>query len=196
DTLIVYVTDNGWIQRPDRNGYAPRSKQTPYEGGIRTPIMYSWPNGGLKTVDRKELVSSIDIVPTILGAAGARIPNDLPGLNLLDNLKTGKAIERKGIFGESFAHDIADIEKPEASLLFRWRIEGKWKLLLTYDGEVNRYKSTHPRAEKRPQLFDLSKDPHEKKNLADEHPEIVAVLAAKIAKWYSLKERKALTKFK
>jgi len=139
DTLIVYVTDNGWIQRPDRNGYAPRSKQTPYEGGIRTPIMYSWPNAGLKPADRKELVSSIDIVPTILGAAGARIPDDLPGLNLLDNLKSGKAIERKGIFGESFAHDIADIEKPEASLLFRWRIEGKWKLLLTYDGPGHIY---------------------------------------------------------
>ena len=131
DTLVIYVTDNGWIQNPERNGYAPRSKQTPYEGGIRTPIMYSWPNGELKPVDRKELVSSIDIVPTILGAAGARISDDLPGLNLLDNLKSGKAIERKGIFGESFAHDIADIEKPEASLLFRWRIEGKWKLLLT-----------------------------------------------------------------
>jgi len=196
DTLIVYVTDNGWIQRPDRNGYAPRSKQTPYEGGIRTPIMYSWPNGGLKPVDRKELVSSIDIVPTILAAAGARAPKDLPGLNLIEHLKTGKAIERKGIFGESFAHDIADIEKPEASLLFRWRIEGKWKLLLTYDGEVNRYKSTHPRTEKRPQLFDLSKDPHEKTNLAGKHPEVVAKLAAKIKGWYPLKERKALTVYK
>ena len=195
DTLIVYVTDNGWIQNPTRNGYAPRSKQTPYEGGVRTPIMFSWPNGGLKPVDRPELVSSIDIVPTILSAAGSRIPDDLPGLDLLDNLKKNSPIKRSGIFGESFAHDIADVEKPEASLLFRWRIEGKWKLLLTYDGEVNRYKSTHPRTEKRPQLFDLSKDSHEKNNLAAKHPEVVADLAAKIAGWWPVKERKALTKF-
>jgi arylsulfatase A-like enzyme len=36
-TLIVYVGDNGWIQRPDAAGYAPRSKQSANEGGIRQP---------------------------------------------------------------------------------------------------------------------------------------------------------------
>ncbi|MEL0120137.1 MAG: sulfatase-like hydrolase/transferase, partial [Opitutae bacterium] len=40
NTLIAYVTDNGWIQNPNKGGYAPRSKQTPYEGGIRTPIFF------------------------------------------------------------------------------------------------------------------------------------------------------------
>ena len=194
NTLVVYVTDNGWIQSPTHNRYAPRSKQTPYEGGVRTPIMYSWP-GKIPPGEREELASSIDIVPTMLAAAGASIPDGLPGLNLLPNLKEKKLIEREAIFGESFAHDIADIEKPEASLLFRWCIEGKWKLLLTYDGEVNRYKSTHPRTEKRPQLFDLLADPAEEKNLAGDHPEVVARLAKKIADWYPLKERKALTKF-
>jgi uncharacterized sulfatase len=195
DTLIVYVTDNGWIQNPKRNGYAPRSKQTPYEGGVRTPIMFSWPNGGLDPAKRPELVSSIDLFPTVLAAAGARIPNDVPGVNLLENLQKKRPIKRSGIFGESLAHDIADIKKPEASLLFRWRIEGKWKLLLTYDGEVNRYQSTHPRTEKHPQLFDLSKDPHEKTNLAKKHPEVVADLAAKIAEWWPVKERKVITKY-
>jgi len=194
NTLIVYVTDNGWIQNPQGNGYAPRSKQTPYEGGVRTPIMFSWP-GTLKPADRKELVSSIDLVPTMLAAAGARIPEDLPGLNLLDHLKTGAVIERDTVFGEGFAHDIADVEKPEASLLYRWCIEGRWKLLLTYDGQVNRYASSHPRTEKRPQLFDLLEDPTEEKNLAGQHPDIVARLAKKIADWYPVTERKVLTKF-
>ena len=104
-------------------------------------------------------------------------------------------IKRNVIFGESFAHDIADINKPEASLLFRWAIKDKWKLLLTYDGEVNRYKTTHPRNEKRPQLFDLSKDPHEKINQAKEHPSKVAELVKDINSWYPLKERKTLTVF-
>lgn len=195
DTLIVYVTDNGWINRTDRTAYAPRSKQSPNEGGTRTPIMFSWPNGGLEPAKRSEVVSSIDLFPTALAAAGATIPDDVPGLNLLGNLQEKQPIDRTGIFGEGFAHDIADIENPEASLLYRWRIEGKWKLLLTYDGEVNRYKSSHPRTEKRPQLFDLSSDPHEMKNLAGQHPEIVADLAAKIAAWWPVKERKVLTKF-
>ena len=195
DTIIVYVTDNGWIQNPERGGYAPRSKQTPYEGGIRTPIMFSWPNGELKNGKRKDVVSSIDLFPTVLAATGARAPKGLPGLNLLENLKTEKPIKRKEIFGESFAHDIADVKNPEDSLLFRWSIEGKWKLLLTYDGEVNRYKSTHPRVEKRPQLFNLLKDPKEEKNLAKDNPEVVARLASKIAKWWPVKERKVLTKW-
>jgi uncharacterized sulfatase len=194
NTLVVYVTDNGWIQNPSKNGYAPRSKQTPYEGGIRTPIMYRWP-GKFKPAMRTELTSSIDIVPTMLAAAGAKIPNDLPGLNLMENLTTGKPIERDTIFGESFAHDIADIENPQASLLFRWAIEGKWKLLLTYDGETNRYTSTHPREEKRPQLFDLQADPTEQTNVAAAHPEVVARLAKKIADWYPVTERQTIEVF-
>lgn len=195
NTLIVYVTDNGWIQSPTSRGYAPRSKQTPYEGGIRTPIMFSWP-GHLKPGQRNDLVSSIDLVPTMLAAAGAKIPDGLPGMNLLDELTEQKPIDRDRIFGEGFAHDIADIEKPEASLLYRWTIEGRWKLLLTYDGEVNRYKSSHPRTEKRPQLFDLIADPHEERNLAGEYPEVVARLAKQIGNWYPVTERKTIVKFK
>ncbi len=191
NTLVVYVTDNGWIQNPHANGYAPRSKQTPYEGGIRTPILYRWP-GKIPAGERTELTSSIDIVPTILAAAGVDVPDGLPGLNLLPNLESGASIDRERIFGESFAHDIADIENPEASLLFRWCIEGKWKLLLTYDGEVNRYASTHPRDEKGPQLFDLTSDPREQTNLAAEHPDVVARLAKAIDQWYPVKERSTL----
>lgn len=195
NTLIVYVCDNGWIQNPEKNGYAPRSKQTPYEGGIRTPIMFSWP-GKIKPSDREELCTSLDIFPTIVEAAGASSSEKLPGLNLMRNLTTGKPIERKAIFGESFAHDIADLDKPEASLLFRWCIKGKWKLLLTYDGEVNRYKSTHPRTEKHPQLFDLTNDPSEQHNVAGDNVLVVAELVTEIENWYPLKERIGLTKVK
>ncbi|WP_182868656.1 sulfatase family protein [Rhodopirellula sp. JC639] len=192
NTLIVYLTDNGWIQNPEKNGYAPRSKQTPYEGGVRTPIFY-WMPGKIKAGTRPELVSSIDIYPTMLAAAGAPVPDDRPGLNLMPHLTSGDAIPRETIFGEGFAHDIADIEDPEASLLYRWCIQGKWKLLLTYDGEVNRYQSTHPRTEKGPQLFDLIADPTEEKNLARQHPDVVARLAEKIHQWYPVKRAKTIT---
>ena len=196
NTLIVYVGDNGWIQHPERNGYDARSKQTPYEGGIRQPTIYSWP-AVLKPEFRDELVSSIDIFPTTLAAAGARQPDiPVPGLNLLDYMESGSKIPRDAIFGESFAHDISDIEDPEATLLFRWCIQGKWKLLLTYDGEVNRYKSTHPREEKRPQLFDLIADPHEKNNLAGKNPRVVRRMVKMIDEWYPVTDRTVLTRFK
>ena len=64
---------NGWIQQAKGRSYAPRSKRSPYEGGIRTPILFRWP-AKMKAVDRPELCSSIDIAPTILAAVGAEIP--------------------------------------------------------------------------------------------------------------------------
>jgi uncharacterized sulfatase len=194
NTLIVYMCDNGWIQDPNGNRYAPRSKQTPYEGGVRTPIFFNWP-GRLEAADRPELVSSIDLYPTIAAAAGTAPPAELSGLNLLPHLENGSLIPRQAIFGEGYAHDIADIEDPEASLLYRWVIEGRWKLLLTYDGEVNRYQSTHPRAEKRPQLFDLLEDPHEKRNVAGDHPDVVARLVQRLEAWYPVEKRRALRRW-
>lgn len=195
NTLVVYVGDNGWIQQPDAPGYAPRSKQSANEGGVRQPTIFCWP-GVIQTGNRGEqLCSSVDIVPTALAAAGAMIPKNLPGYNLLPILKSGQPTPRQIGFGETFAHDVANIDQPEDSLLYRWVIEGKWKLLLTYDGKLGRYASSHPRTEKRPQLFDLFADPHEDHNLAAKHPEVVARLAAKVQEWWPVTERQVITKW-
>ncbi|MCP4785682.1 MAG: sulfatase [Fuerstiella sp.] len=188
NTLVIYVTDNGWIQNPDRRGYAARSKRSPYEGGTRTPIMFRWPDR-VKPADRPELCSSIDIVPTILAAAGVDIPKRLSGLNLLPNLRQGTPIQRDAIFGESFAHDIADIRNPQASLLYRWVIRGHSKLLLTYDGRPG--KMRYPPAGGQPQLFDLKADPYEKENLAATQPDLVHELSGLISDWWPVTERKS-----
>ncbi len=189
NTLIVYVGDNGWIQDPDSPGFAPRSKQSANEGGARQPILLSWP-GVIRPGRREELISTVDLMPTMLGAAGARVPDNLPGLDLLSVARDGRPLGRDAVFGEGFAHDIADLEKPEASLLYRWVIEGRWKLLLTYDGQLGSRARFHPREERRPQLYDLISDPHETRNLAAEHPELVARLAERIAAWWPVTERK------
>ncbi len=195
NTMIVYICDNGWIQSPNKRGYAPRSKQSANEGGTRQPTMFCWP-GVIKPGDRGEqLCSSVDIVPTMLAAGGAEIPKTLPGLNLMDILKSGEATPRKQVFGEGFAHDVRQIDKPEDSLVYRWTVRGKWKLLRTYDGEVGRYKSSHPRTEKRPQLYDLIADPHESRNLAAENPKVVARLAKNIADWWTVRERNVITEW-
>lgn len=194
NTLFVYVADNGWIQDPNSNNYALRSKQSPNEGGVRQPIMLSWP-GVITPAKREELVSSIDLAPTMLSATGATLPDGLPGLDLMPVVRDGKQLGRDTIYGEVFAHDVADIDKPEASLIYRWTITGRWKLLLTYDGVLGRYASTHPRTEKRPQLYDLEADPHEERNLAAQNPEIVARLADKIDLWWPVTERKTITRW-
>jgi uncharacterized sulfatase len=193
NTVVVYVADNGWIQDPNGQGYAPKSKQSANDGGTRQPILFSLP-GKIRPGDRKEqLCSSIDIVPTALAAAGARIPENLPGYNLLPVLESGEPTPRKEVFGETFAHDIAELDNPQATLLYRWVIDGKWKLLLTYDGKLDRYASSHPRAEKRPQLYDLLADPHENTNLAAANPEVVARLAARLQEWWPVTQRQVLT---
>lgn len=194
NTLVVYVGDNGWIQQENAPGYAPRSKQTANEGGIRQPTLFSWPGTIQPGLRGEQLCSSVDIVPTALAAAGIAAPKTLPGYNLLPVLKSGQPTPRDIAFGETFAHDVANIDRPADSLVYRWAIQGKWKLLLTYDGAVSaRYASSNPRDEKRPQLFDLLADPHENKNLAADHPAVVAQLSAKLVAWWQPEGRTTLS---
>ena len=187
DTLVIYVTDNGWIQT-EQGGYGPRSKRSPYEGGTRTPIMFRWP-GTIPAADRPELCSSIDIVPTILAATGAKGPHNFPGLDLLPQLKSGETIPRDTLFGESFAHDIADIHKPSDSLLHRWVIRGHDKLLLTYDGAPGKMK--YRATDGAPQLYDLKTDPGENANLANKKPGLVKALSGLLDDWYVPEGRQA-----
>ncbi len=115
NTIVVYVTDNGWIQSPDSGSYAARSKQSPYDGGLRTPIMVRWP-GKLKPARIEALASSIDIAPTLLHATGVDLPDGLPGVNLLNDVAVAA---REAVFGACFTHDAIDLEAPAKGL--RWR---------------------------------------------------------------------------
>lgn len=193
NTLVVYIGDNGWIQEENAPGFAPRSKQSANEGGTRQPTLFSWP-GKIQSGDRgQQLCSSIDIVPTILAAAGMEPPQQMPGYDLLPALLSGQATPRQQVFGETFAHDIANLDNPEASLLYRWVIEGPWKLLLTYDGQVGRYSRHHAREDLAPQLYHLLDDPHENHNLAAEQPQLVEKLAAAINQWWPVTQRQVQT---
>lgn len=194
NTLIVYIGDNGWIQNRTAAGFAPRSKLSPNEAGIRQPILLSWP-GVIPPGRRDELVSSIDLAPTILSAAGATIPDGLPGINLLPVVRDGKPLGRDTIFGEGYTHDVPDLDNPAESLQFRWAIEGPWKLLLTYDNAIDKRVVGDSGVEMRPQLFELSNDLHETKNVAAQNPEVVARLAKKIAAWWPLASRDAITQW-
>ena len=197
NTLIYYVCDNGWIQRADDRKFAKGSKQTPMEGGVRTPIMFSWP-GKLKPAERTELVSSIDLFPTILRAANIDLPGERPGLDLWDELIEEEPIDRNIIFGEAYGHDMIDKDNPEASLAYLWCIEGDWKLILSYDGIIEggngRYSYTHDYVRSEPvRLYKIVEDPFEKNNLADQFPEKVKELQQKMEAQYPLQERKVLS---
>jgi uncharacterized sulfatase len=192
NTLIVYVSDNGWVTNPTMtNRFLPRSKQSPGESGVRTPIMFSLPSQ-LTSQMRPELVSSIDIVPTILAAAGLDVPDYLPGENLFDSMKQAMPIKRDTIFGEGFAHDMDDLNDPESTLLYRWVIEDEWKLILSYDGKNISYQKYHKDVLSGPRLYNLLVDEHESNNLAQQHPEMVKRLSEKLVQWYPVNTRMVL----
>lgn len=171
DTLVVFVTDNGWIQSTDSRRYAPKSKRSQYDGGIRTPIMLRWP-GKIAPGEDSTLASSIDLVPTILKACGIDPPAMMPGIDLI-SVAAGLPTQRTAIHGEIFAHDIADIDSPRASLLYRWVIQGRWKLIVPADESVG------------VELYNLDADPHETKNLAADHADKVRELTANINDWWA-----------
>jgi uncharacterized sulfatase len=151
NTLVVYVTDNGWIQDPAKPQFAPRSKRSPYEGGIRTPIMLRWPKHLQPKRDEQTLVSTIDLAPTILAACGLAPTKEMRGISLLDS--GAEAANRNAVHGEIYEHDVVDIDRPEPGCLFRWCIAGDWKLIESTDYKVR-------------ELYKVSVDPREEKNLA------------------------------
>ncbi len=172
NTMILYVCDNGWIQRPDRNGYADRSKRSPYEGGIRTPIMVKWPGHAKPRIDNDTLVSAVDLVPTALNASGLQPTADMQGVNLLDEDALSK---RKAIFGAAYTHDAVDIDTPESSLQYTYALEGSWKLILP-SGRNNITGSA--------ELYNVKNDPDEKKNLANDHPDKVRHIKSLLKDWW------------
>ncbi len=169
NTLVVYLTDNGWIQNAESPQFAPRSKRSPYEGGIRTPIMLRWPGRLKPRRDDLALVSSLNIAPTILAACGLSPTKDMSGQSLLD-VAAGSTGGRDTLQGEIFEHDIPDIDRAEPGLVYRWCIQGDWKLIQSADG-------------KRRELYNLKADPREEKDLATVEPERVQQLAALLKPW-------------
>ncbi len=172
NTLVVYLADNGWIQNPDKPDFAARSKLSPYDGGVRTPIMLRWP-GHIAPQFIETPVSSIDIAPTILAAVGLSPTAEMSGVNLLDD---SAVAARKAIFGEIFDHNEADLNRPSASLKYRWCIAAPWKLIIPAVG-----KST----EAKPELYQIVDDPLEQTDESSNHPEVVKRLQSLTDAWWS-----------
>jgi uncharacterized sulfatase len=172
NTIILYVADNGWIQSTDNPRYAPKSKQSQYDGGLRTPIMVHW-KGKVKPEMSKQLAQSIDFVPTLRQALGLPADPTLPGIDLLNP----QAVQsRDMLFGTCYTHDAKDLNDPSKNVRWRWCIEGNLKLIVP--------NPTHePNAVV--ELYDLANDPTELKNLADSQQAKVSSLQAKLDTWWT-----------
>ncbi|VTS08288.1 sulfatase family protein [Tuwongella immobilis] len=171
NTIVIYLHDNGWIQDETSPAYAPRSKRSQYEGGIRTPIIIRWP-GKVAPGQAPELASSVDLVPTVLTAVGLKPSSNMAGINLLDAQARAK---RDAVFGEIFEHNAIDITKPAANLQYRWVIENNLKLIIPVKQRI-------PNGVV--ELYDLAADPKERSNLAAQQPKTVERLQKRLDNWW------------
>ena len=174
NTLVLICSDNGPEKGAGRAGPFKGFKTHLYEGGIRSPLIV-WGPGFINkkatgTRNTESIFSAIDLVPSLLALADVSSGADYDGESLPDIL-TGKSKDsrkapilfsrppdRKNYYGFKNLPDLAIRS-------------GKWKLLCDYDAG-------------RPELYDLSVDPGETKNLAADLPDTVKTLTNELVSWY------------
>ncbi|NQU54568.1 MAG: sulfatase-like hydrolase/transferase [Bacteroidetes bacterium] len=91
NTIMVFTSDNGGSigGRSTMPGNAPyRGHKGMYLlGGIKVPLFFYWPKGVSNPVRNTQLVSALDILPTVLDASGLEYPENIDGKSLLPYLK-------------------------------------------------------------------------------------------------------------
>jgi uncharacterized sulfatase len=171
NTIVMFVNDNGWVQAESTQKismFGTRSKNTAYDHGVRTPLTIKWP-GKTKAGIYPDLISTIDIAPTILKSCGQAVPASMAGISFLDTAMGKGKLERDTIFGEIYLHSAKVLDQPAVNLTHRWVRSGDWKLITPLIGDA-----------KDPELFNLKNDPYEKKNLAAANPTVVKELTDKM----------------
>lgn len=174
NTLVVYVADNGWIQAKSsekKTQFETRSKNTPYDAGVRSPVILKWP-GKIKPGHHEDLASTVDFAPTILAACGIKPTESMTGLNLLQAAAGNGKLARESVFGEIYLHDGVKVGQPALSLTHRWVRQGNWKLIAPQMGKGQ------------PELYDLARDPGEKTDMAAGEPVRVRMLREVLDRWW------------
>ena len=172
NTLVVFFSDNGGLRQSfnktsdvvTTNAPLRDEKGTLYEGGIRVPMIVRWPGvvsgGGVS----EEVVSSIDLYPTFLEAAGAQSPPDwtLDGVSLLPALRQEQTLPERPLF---FHYPHYHHSSPAGAVR-----QGDYKLIEFFD-------------EDRVELYNISEDISETTNLAEQEPQKTAELRQLLESW-------------
>jgi len=178
NTLMIFTSDNGpWVERHlagEReidNAYGSAdplrgSKMMTWEGGLRVPCIMRWPGTIPAGKVCRELVTSMDIMPTFAKLAGAKLPDDriIDGKDILPLLtgQPGAKSPHKAFYYYCYNH-------------LQAVRSGKWKLVLPRPAKP-RWCSWSARmvdAVDAIELYDLEADVEEKHDVAKEHPDVV-----------------------
>jgi arylsulfatase A-like enzyme len=173
NTLVLFFSDNGGIPSVGSSNAPYRgAKLTVYEGGTRVCAAMRWPAGGVTGGRRFDgRIGYIDVLPTLLAAAGAGAPPNLDGTNVLPALRGETSLPQRLWF--SYLHQNEDAH---ASVHL-----GQWKLVAHGD-----FFAEQPADPPVLELYDLANDPAETTDLAVKHPQLVAELHRRLrefGKW-------------
>ena len=170
-TIVVFTSDNGGLHVPE--GPHPKvtyndpyraGKGFVYEGGLRVPLIVRWPGHvpAGKVVD--DPVINTDWVPTLLEAAGLAVPPGLDGVSLAPLLTGRGPAPQRSLFWH-FPHYTNQGSRPCGAMR-----DGNWVLVEFYD-------------EEKVELYNLSADASETRNVAAQEPARVATMCAALAAW-------------
>lgn len=164
NTVVVFVADNGGASEVTSNDPLRAGKCFLYEGGIRVPMIVSWPGQIEAGSVSDSPVSSTDFYPTILELAGLpqEPENHMDACSFASLLK-GEDYNRKDLFWH-YPHYEGGFEPASAIR------SGDWKLIQFYE-------------ESRVELYNLKDDIGEYHNLAELHPEKTKILREKLDAW-------------
>ena len=166
NTLTLFFSDNGGVSRVSSNAPYRGAKLTVYEGGTRVCAAIRWPAGGLRSGKRFDgRIGYIDVLPSLLAAAGSSAPPNLDGIDFLPALRGDASLPERPWF--SYLHQGRDAH---ASVHF-----AKWKLVAHGDFFAHQ-PPTVPTLE----LYDLANDPAETTDLAAKQPDVVAQLHGRL----------------
>jgi len=217
-TLVIFTSDNGAPYRapaaaagvakakkagaagkarfPGRalagsNGPLRAGKGTTFEGGIRVPLIVRWTGRIAPGRVVADPVSQLDFFPTCAALAGASVPADrvMDGRDIRDVLAGAPSAGAVRTLYHYFGYQAQALR------------EGRWKLFLAvdrrpeprpvslwYDHQPALFATQH-RLLAEPELYDLSRDPGEKDNVARENPELVARLTRQAREFDALLQR-------
>ncbi|WP_375586167.1 sulfatase [Cyclobacterium xiamenense] len=178
NTLVIFASDNGpWLSYGSHAGSTGKLKEgkgTSWEGGVRVPGIMKWPGKIPAGTVMDQPVMTIDLLPTLAHLTGADLP-----VKKIDGKNIWPLLAQEA--GARSPHDAYYIyynrNELQALLMNNWKLvlPHRYRSLpknseLPNDGTPIRYEMV---ALEEPALFDLSKDPGESLNLADQHPEVV-----------------------
>jgi arylsulfatase A len=173
NTLVIFTSDNGGLATFE-GPHTPATSNAPlregkgflYEGGVRVPLIFHWP-GKIKPGVSSLPVCSVDLLPTIVDVCGAAPPTDIDGQSFVGAWDSARATEvsaQRELYWH-YPHYSNQGGKPGGAVR-----SGRWKLIEFYE-------------DGRRELFDLTSDMREGRNLAAQHPQVVEELAQKLDAW-------------